>query len=463
MTEKTSFRKRLYDKDKIDFNDLLFNNRSLRKLLIPLILEQLLNSFMGMADTVMVSNVGSAAISAVSLVDAINILIIQVFAALATGGAIVCSQYIGHNEPKRANKAAGQVVLVILVISTLITLGGLIFKDGLLNLIFGSVEEAVMTDARMYFLITLFSFPCFSLFQAGSAFFRAGGNSRFPMIISVIGNAINIAGNAVLIFVFDMGVSGAALATLISRIFCFAVIFIALARPKQIIVLNKLSNLKPDFPLIGKVLAIGIPSGIENGLFQFGKLAIQSAVSTLSTAAIAAQAMTIIFEQINGIAGIGIGIGLMTIIGQTIGAGRKEEAKYYMVKLTGVAFILVFVSCILVFALTKPVTYLAGMESISAAMCFEMMLAITIVKPISWTISFIPAYGMRAAGDVRFSMITGSITMWIFRVATCIFLIRVCGMGPMAVWIGMFTDWTVRTFAFGYRYLSGKWLRHRVI
>ncbi|MBO4408175.1 MAG: MATE family efflux transporter, partial [Clostridiales bacterium] len=167
--------------------------------------------------------------------------------------------------------------------------------------------------------------------------------------------------------------------------------------------------------------------------------------------------------QINGIAGIGIGIGLMTIIGQTIGAGRKEEAKYYMVKLTGVAFILVFVSCILVFALTKPVTYLAGMESISAAMCFEMMLAITIVKPISWTISFIPAYGMRAAGDVRFSMITGSITMWIFRVATCIFLIRVCGMGPMAVWIGMFTDWTVRTFAFGYRYLSGKWLRHRVI
>lgn len=463
ITKQTWFRKYLYDDSRIDRSNLLFDNKALSKLLIPLMLEQLLNSFMGMADTVMVSNISSAAISAVSLVDAINVLIIQVFAALATGGTIVCSQYIGRGDNKKANKAAGQVVLIILILSLFITSFGLIFCNPLLKLIFGKVEKDVMQASQRYFFITLFSFPFFSLFQAGSAFFRVGGNSRYPMLISAIGNGVNIAGNYVLIFIFHMGVDGAALATLISRVFCFAVIFISLRKNKQIIVLNSPSLLKPDFQLIKKVLTIGIPSGIENGLFQFGKLAIQSSVSTLTTAAIAAQAMTIIMEALNGIAGLGIGIGLMTVIGQTIGAGRKEEARYYLVKLTGLAFIAVFISCILVYFAAEPITVIAGMEEESKFLCLQMVTVITIAKPVPWTLSFIPAYGLRAAGDVRFSMITGSITMWICRVAICICLIRFFGFGPIAVWIGMITDWAVRAVAFTLRYLSGRWLGKQII
>ena len=215
--------------------------------------------------------------------------------------------------------------------------------------------------------------------------------------------------------------------------------------------------------MIRRVLALGIPSGIENSMFQLGKLAIQSSVSTLGTVAIAAQAMTNILENLNGIAAIGVGIGLMTVVGQCRGAGRKDEAVYYIKKLSVLAEIIVVASCLLVFALTIPVTKLGGMEPESARMCFHMISWITVVKPIVWTLAFIPAYGLRAAGDVKFSMITSCCTMWACRFCLCVFLIRVLGFGPMGVWIGMFADWTVRGIIFTWRFHSRKWLEHKVI
>lgn len=312
-------------------------------------------------------------------------------------------------------------------------------------------------------MITVLSYPFIALFNAGSAFYRAGGNSKFPMKIAVVSNLLNIIGNIILIFGFHMGVAGAALSTLISRIFCCMVVFYFLGKPKQPIVLNEYLKIRPDFPLIGMILSVGVPAGIENGMFQFGKLAIQSTVSTLGTAAIAAQAMTNILETVNGIAAIGIGIGLMTIVGQCMGAGRKEEAKYYIVKLTGYAEVAIILSCLFAMAITKPITYLAGMEAESAKLCFEMMIAITIVKPFVWVLSFIPAYGMRAAGDVKFSMIVSTLTMWLCRVALCVYLCKVWGFGPIAVWIGMFADWTIRGIIFSTRFFSGKWAEKQVI
>jgi len=441
----------------------MFTKKQLWVLLVPVIVEQLLNSFMGMADTMMVSQVGSAAISAVSLVDSINILVIQVFSALATGGTIICSQYLGRKDEKDSTEAARQVALTVAVISTVIAFCCIVFRGPLLRLTFGRVEADVMENSQIYFLITALSFPFIALFSAGSAFFRAGGESKFPMRISVISNVLNIAGNAVLIFVFHLGVAGAALSTLFSRIFCAFVIFYFLRKPRQPIVLDHYLSIRPDFPLIGKILAVGIPSGIENGMFQFGKLAIQSSVSTLGTTAIAAQAMTIILENLNGIGGVGVGIALMTVVGQCIGAGRREEAKYYIVKLTLYGEMIIIGSCLFVLAITKPVTFLASMEPESAEMCLRMVIAITIVKPFVWVLSFVPAYGMRAAGDVKFSMIYASLTMWLCRVALCVYLIRYHGFGPIAVWIGMFGDWTVRAIGFTWRFFSERWLKKQVI
>ena len=452
-----------YDKRKIDYGNLLFPRRALWMLLIPLIIEQMLNSLMGMVDTLMVSRVGAEAISAVSLVDSINNLVLQVFAAMAAGAAIICSQYLGRKDEKGCNDAAKQIVLTVVVISSAIMIIGVGFRKPLLYLIFGSVEEAVMTNAQIYFLITALSYPFIALFQAGAAFYRACGNSKFTMKTALIANVANIVGNTLFIFVLQMGAAGAAISTLISRALCAFVVFYALRKPGYAIQLKNYFSIRPDLNLIVKILAIGVPSGIENGMFQFGKLAIQSTVSSLGTAAIAAQAMTIIFENVNGMAAVGIGIGLMTVVGQSIGAGRQEEAKYYIVKLAGYAEIAMIISCILVYIAARPVTVLAGMSEESTALCMQMILAITIVKPLLWVPSFTPPNGLRAAGDVRFSMITATLTMWLCRVALSIFLMRVVKTGPIGVWYGMFADWGVRGVIFTIRFVRGKWLRFKVI
>ena len=450
-------------KHSVDKNNLLFSNKALVALLIPIVVEQLLNSFMGMIDTMMVSNVGSEALSGVSLVDSVNNLIVQLFSAMATGAAIVCSHYVGMRDKEGANNAAKQVVISVGVIALVITVFGIIFKRQILGIIFGQIEPGVMENAVIYFFFTALSYPFLALFSAGSAIFRSCGNSRYPMTVSVISNVINIIGNYILIFTFDMGVTGAAIATLISRIFCMVAVYVALAKPRQDIVVNDYMNIRPDWSLIRTILAIGIPSGIENSMFQFGKLAIQSTVSTMGTAVIAAQAMTNILEGLNGIFGLGVGMCLMTVVGQCMGAGRKEEARYYIIKLCIIAEVGITISCLLVYAMLRPGTVIAGMESTSAALCIEMMTAITIVKPLIWTGSFVPAYGLRAAGDVRFSMTTSIITMWGCRVALCIFLVRTYNMGPMAVWYGMFADWALRSVIFFSRFLSGKWMKKEVI
>ena len=441
----------------------MFSNRMICSLLIPVVLEQLLNSIMGTADTMMVSNVGSAAISAVSLVDSINVLVIQAFSALAAGGAIICAQYIGQRNKEKANESARQVLFIITAISAAVSLICLVFQKPLLRLIFGSVEAEVMRASETYFFYTALSFPFIAAYDSAASIFRAQDNTKGPMLISMISNVMNIAGNAVMIWGFHMGVAGAALSTLISRVFCAVVVLIQLRKDRQEIVVCDYIRIRPNWSMIKRILGIGIPSGVENSMFQLGKLAIQSTVSTLGTAAIAAQAMTNILENLNGIAAIGVGVGLMTIVGQCLGAGRQDEAVYYIKKLCVIAEVIIIISCLGVFALTKPITILGGMEKESADMCFHMVMWITIVKPLVWIMAFIPGYGLRAAGDVKFSMIVSCCTMWACRFCLCVFLIRVMGFGPMGVWIGMFADWTLRGIIFTWRFHSRKWLQHKVI
>lgn len=441
----------------------MFSNIDLRKLLVPLIIEQVLNSLMGTADTMMVSNVGSAAISAVSLVDSINVLVMQAFVALSAGGTIVCSYYVGHKNMEKARDGAQQLLFVVTLISVVLAAACIVFRYPLLSFIFGDVEAAVMDASQVYFFITALSFPFIALYDAGASIFRAQGNTRGPMTVSVISNVMNIAGNALLIWGFHMGVAGAAISTLVSRIFCAVVVLWQLRNKKNPVHVRNYLKIRPDGAVIRRILALGIPSGIENGMFQFGKLAIQSTVSTMGTAAIAAQAMTNILENLNGVAGIGIGIGLMTIVGQCLGAGREDEAIYYIKKLMVIGEAVIIASCLLVYALARPITILGGMEAESAQMCIYMMTWITIVKPIIWTPSFIPAYGMRAAGDVKFSMVLSCVSMWAFRVTLCTFLCRYMGVGPMGVWIGMFTDWAVREIVYMWRFHRRKWLLKKVV
>lgn len=435
--------------------------RQLFSLLLPLMIEQILNSFMGTADTIMITTSGAAAISAVSLVDSINVMVVLIFSAMATGGAILCSQYLGHKNAEKAVYAGKQLILCVTFVSAVGTLALILLRTQILSLIFGSVEEEVMRNSEIYFFITALSYPFIALYNSGAAIFRSDGNSRLPMTVSTISNVLNIAGNAVLIFGFKLGVAGAALSTLGSRVFSALVILIFLKRTKQQIRIDRYF-VKPDFPVISKILGIGIPTGIENGMFQFGKLAIQSSVSTLGTAAIAANALTSVLESFSSQAPIGIGIALMTLAGQAVGADDTELAKKYIRKLTFFAFIAVTLSSLAVIAAVKPLTIVSGMEADVALLAIHLSVFVHIIKPFAWSWSFIPAYGMRAAGDVKFSMTLSTITMWTCRVALTTFLIRGMGSGPIGVWIGMSTDWAIRSVLFIIRFRSGKWLRHKI-
>ena len=450
-------------KQKKQVPERLYSNKKLAALLIPLALDQLLNSFMGTIDTLVVSNLGSAAISAVSLVDAINILIVQAFFALASGGTVVCSHYLGCEKKERATNAARQLVFITFAMSLVIAIACHLFSNQLLGVIFGQVEPAVMDNAKKYFFFSVMSYPFIALYDDGACILRAQENSKLPMQISFVANGINVALNLIFVWVLHLGVAGSSAATMIARAFAMVAVLYKLRNPKMKIQLRDYFSIRPEWEEIKRILHIGVPSGIENGMFQFGKLAIQSSVSTLGTVAIAAQAMTSILENLNGIAAIGVGVGLMTIVGQCIGAGRKDEAVYYIKKLCMIAEVILIISCLSVFVLTKPITILGGMEKESADMCIHMTMWITIVKPLVWIMAFIPGYGMRAAGDVKFSMLTSCTTMWLCRFCLSVFMIRVVGVGAMGVWIGMFSDWTLRGIIFSWRFHSRKWLKHQVI
>lgn len=441
----------------------MFTNRDLRKLLIPLIIELVLTSLMGIADTMMVSNVGSAAVSGVSLVDSVNKLVLFLFTALATGGTIVCSQYIGRRDKENADRTARQVMLSTIALAVLAMAVCLSFRKGLLRLIFGQVERDVMEAAEVYFLITAFSYPFLGAFNASAALYRASGNSRLPMIVSAGCNLLNIAGNAVTIFALKLGVMGAALSTAVSTALSAVIMLYFQRRPGQTIEVGRLTAIRPDFRVIWLALSIGLPAGVEDSMFHFGKLVVQSTVSTLGTTAIAANAIVVVLEYLTSVPSMAIGLGLMTITGQCMGAGRPEEARRYIKRLTVLSAAVLFVMNWGIFFLSKPVCVLAGMEPEAASLTRDVLLVISIVKPFLWVMAFTPANGMRAAGDVRFSMLTTTFSMWILRVGLTTLLCRFFSVGLIGIWCGYFADWTVRSIVFTLRYRSGKWSEKRVI
>lgn len=435
----------------------LFSARDLWLLLIPLIIEQIFTALMGTADTMMVARVGEAAVSGVSLVDAVNNLVIQVMTAMATGGTITCAQYLGARDHKGANRAASQVFLSVVVISIACCVLCVALRKPLLRLIFGQVEDSVMESALTYFLITVLSYPFLGAYYASGALYRAAGNSRLPMLISAIGNVLNVIGNAVFLFVFHWGVMGAALATTLSRVFQCAVLLWFHHKPDQIIVLNHYRDIRPDWKEIRMILRIGIPTGIENGMFQFGRLMVQSTVATLATAEIAAQAVINTLEYFSSMPSMAIGMGLVTIAGQCMGAGRPEEAKRYSIELTLISEALVIGVGILTCVAVDFVSQASGLSAESAKIVHDMIFLIAVVKPFVWPLGFTLSNGMRAAGDVKFSMLVSVLSMWIFRVVLCVVLIRVFGFGVLGVWIAMFVDWTDRALWYLGRFISGKW------
>lgn len=441
----------------------MYSNRDLRKLLLPLIAEQMLTACMGIADTLMVSNVGAEALSGVSLVDTVNNLIILVFAAMAAGGTIVCAQYLGRGDRPEAREAAGQVILSCTVLSVLPSVLCALFGRPLLGLIYHSVDAGVMEAGVTYFFISALSYPFLGMQQAAASLFRAEGESKIPMIVSAIANAINVAGNALLIFGLNMGVAGAAIATLISRAVSAVVLLVMLRSEKRQLQISQMEQLKPRWRMIRMILRIGIPTGLENGLFQFGKLIVTSTVATLGTAAISAHAMIQMCEGIHGYPSMAIGIGLTTVAGTCMGAGRVDEAKKYTLKLCGLAELAMGIMGIAFAVLLNPIADIAALTPESRELFINIMIIALVCKMLLWVPSFTLPNAMRAAGDVTFCAAVSAASMWAFRVGLTFILCRYLSFGLYGVWLGWFVDWVVRDIFYIWRYLSGRWTQKRVL
>lgn len=441
---------------------MIYNRKQLKALILPLMFEQFLNVMVGMVDTLMVSKAGEAAVSGVALTTNINLLIIQVMAALATGGAVVCSQYNGRKDTEEATFAAAQLETVLLVFSVAAALICAVFGHRMLPAIFGKVEGTVMHSAWIYMFVTALSYPFLGVYNAGAAIFRSVGNSKVSMILSVVMNAINIVLNAVLVMM-GYGVLGVALATLVSRIVCGICMVILVTKPYNPLQLKRLRELLPNRKMITRILRIGIPSGIENSMFQVGKLMVVSMITRFGTAAIAANSVSYSVIEFPNIPGMSMGLALITVVGNCLGAGEIEQAKKYTKKLMILAYAGDWIMNALLFVFAPQVAGVFSLSKEATDMAVEVLRWFSSVAVFIWPLSFTLPNALRAAGDVKYTMLTGILSMWMFRVLCSYFLAVVCNLGILGVWYGMFIDWGVRSLFFVIRYLSGKWQTKKVI
>ena len=406
----------------------MYTKEQLKRLLIPLMFEQVLTALMGSVDTIMVTNIGSAAISAVSLVDSLNILIINIFAAMATGGAIICAQYLGSNQKDKANQVLKQLIFSVTLISLIITIPCILFRRPLLSLIFGS-EKNVMDNSLNYLFITVLSYPFIALYNADAASFRTSQNSRLPMAIALGSNILNILENFFFVFTLSLGVAQAALSTLLSRIISALIILILLKQPKQDLYVDSYLSIRSEIETITKILKISIPTGIENGKFQFENLSFNPLYLQWEQQPLPVQTMVSMLESFACQASIGIGLGMMTVVGKCVGAKEYEQARQYTISLTKLAWMVCIIFCAIIMLFIQQITSLAKMESESAKLAIWLTRIVFAYKIIFWTPSFLPGYGLRAAGDVKFNMITFTLSMWICRVVVTIFLVHTFHMG----------------------------------
>ena len=435
----------------------LFSECDLLVLTGPLLVEQLLEVTVGMADTMMVSRCGEAAISGVSLVDMVNNLIIVLFAALATGGAVVVSQYLGAKEQKHADQSAGQLLLLSGLFGVLVGVVCFVLARPMIRLFYGSIDADVLEAGVLYLKIIALSYPFLALYNGGAALFRSMGNSKISMQISFLMNIINIVGNAVCIFGLKMGVDGVAWPSVVSRVVAAALILRKCYKKEEDSLLNVPKTLRLDGGLTRRILGIGIPSAFENSLFEAGRILVVSMISTFGTVQIAANAVANNLDGMGVIPGKAISLAMITVVGRCVGAGDNEQAVYYTRKLLLWAYLTMGLSNGAIFLLVKP---LVGIYALSGA---TMELAILLVQIHSgcglflWPASFVLPNALRAANDVRFTMVVSILSMAVWRLGFSYLICVRMGWGAVGVWIAMVVDWTCRVICFTARFHSGAW------
>lgn len=450
-------------KEKVDRSGYLFSNRDLTALLIPLVIEQLLSVLVGMADSIMVANVGEAAVSGVSLVDNIMVLLINVFAALATGGAVVAGQYLGRKEKEKASQAATQLIWFITICAVVITVFIYLCKSWILHGVFGEIEADVMHHADVYLMIVSASIPFIALYNGGAAIFRTMGNSEVSMRVSIIMNIINVTGNAILIYGFHRGTEGVAIPTLVSRMVAAVLIISLLLRPNQAVSMERTLHYRVDWKMIKNILKVGIPNGLENSMFQLGKIIVLSLVSTFGTYAIAANAVSNTIASFQVLPGMAIALGVTTVIARCVGAGDYEQVKYYTKKLLIITYLSMIVTNAIVLIVLPWILKAYHLSELTASTTTQIVTFYAVCSALIWPLAFTTPATFRATGDARMCMLISVASMWIFRIIFSYILGDYMCMGVFGVWVAMIIDWVARTICFLLRFKSGKWKHEALV
>lgn len=435
----------------------MFSRKNLIKLIIPLIIEQILIVTVGMADSMMVARVGEAAVSGISLVDSVNVLLIGLFGALATGGAVVSAQFLGHKEEKNACEAGEQLIATTLTLSLVLIVFTLIFRDSILRVLFGHVASDVMINAQTYLFYSALSYPFIAVYNACAALFRSMGNSKTSMIIAFIMNLINIVGNAILIFGFGMGVAGAAIATLVSRIFAAATMFILLKNKKHPIHIDAIHNFRINIAMIKRILQIGVPNGMENSAFHIGKIMVQGIIAGLGTSAITANAIAGTVGGLGILPGSAMSLALITVIGQCVGARDFEAVKFYTRKLMKLVYQIMGVLNILIIFLIPLILKLYNLSDETAHIATQLLMYHCVLSVLIWPSAFTLPNALRAANDVKFTMWVSMLSMWVWRIGFSYVLAIVFNLGVLGVWIAMTIDWLFRSICFVIRFHKEKY------
>lgn len=442
---------------------MIYSNRALKRLLVPLVIEQVLVMLVGMVDTVMVASAGEAAVSGVALVDMVNYLIITVMAALTTGGSVIISQYAGGRQPEQAERSAGQLMMVTLLLSAAILAVCLLGRDAILRLFFGSVEADVMAAAQTYFMITACSFPFLGIYDAGAALYRVMGKTSVTMYVSLAMNVINVFGDFIGVSVFHAGVSGVAVPTLLSRAFAAVVMSRLAFRRQNSIPLYWHHILMWDTPVVRRILRIAVPNGVENGLFALGKVLVTSIVAGFGTVQIAANGVANSVDQIAVIVVNAVNLAMVPVVGQCVGASDYTQAAHYTKKLMKISYISTAVLGLAVCVLLPVLLPLYGLSADTLRLAALLIVLHNALALLLHPTSFNLANSLRAAGDARFTMIVGICSMIVFRLGSALLFGKLLRLRIVGVWIAMGMDWLARSIAFTIRYKSGKWKEKRAI
>lgn len=441
----------------------MFTNKELEKLLIPLVIEQILVMLVGVADTMMVSHAGEAAISGVALVDMLDYFIITVLSSVATGGAVVVSQYLGSRQKDRTNEAAGQLLFVSGTIATVVMVVCLLFHTEILKLLFGKIETDVMNACITYFVITAFSFPFLGIYNASAALFRSMRKTNVTMYVSVVMNVINIVGNAIGIFVFRAGIAGVAVPTLIARASAAILLTVLLCKKKYEVRLSFRLVFVPQKEYIQGILGIAIPNGLENGLFALGRVLVTGIVALFGTSQIAANGVANSIDQIAVMIVNGVNLAMITVVGQCMGAGETEQAQCYTRKLMKVSYIGTAVLGGIICLILPVILWFYQLSDDAYRYACILVIMHNVLAVLLHPTSFNLANSLRAAGDVRFTMAVGISSMLLFRLGSGVLFGIILDLGVIGVWIAMGTDWLARSVLFTLRYQSGKWRTIQII